>query len=138
EDSFQVLRNLTTYFSNHLLLHCVFNLLDNAAKYSMSESEITIRGAYDDNTKRFTIAVSNQIVPNGHRIEPKDRKRLKERGVRGDRALVTTAGGRGIGLWIVEKFMLAMRGELMILPTDSRNRNVFLLSFPRRKPKGTT
>ena len=134
--SFEVLHRLTVYYSKHLFLHCLFNLLDNAGKYSKSNTEVTIRARGEDD--RFVISVTNTVVNTaaGHRIEVEDRKRLLRRGERGRRAALTTASGRGIGLYIVQKFMAAMGGEIIILPTDSRDRNTFSLSFRNGVPKG--
>jgi len=136
--SFEPLYRLSVMYSQQLLLHCIFNLLDNAAKYSRSDSEVQIRANYDEGGKRFLIAISNQTGPNGHRVDRADRDRLVERGERGDRARLTTAGGRGIGLWLVKKFMEAMKGDLIVIPTDSRDRNVFILSFRTCLPQGET
>ena len=136
--SFEILHRMTIYYSKYLFLHCMFNLLDNASKYSKTNSEVVIRARFDEEKGRFVISVINQVLPYGHRIEAADRKRLVKRGERGERAMMTTAGGRGIGLWIVQKFMEAMGGDLIILPTDSRDRNTFSLSFRKTSPKGAT
>jgi len=124
-ESFEPFRRKTVYAAKDLLEQCLFNLLDNAAKYSSSNTEITLRGGAKENKGTLTIAVLNK----GHRIESSMKKRLIERGYRGDRALRTTASGRGIGLWIVQQFMEAMGGSLNVVPTDGRGLNEFQLVF---------
>jgi len=136
EGSFAALYRIGVYYSHDLFLHCLFNLLDNASKYSKKKSEVQIRARYDEFQKRFLLSVNNQISPHGHRIDSRDRNRLIQRGERGDHAVLTTAGGRGIGLWIVARFMAAINGDLQIQPTDSRDRNTFSLSFRVGIPKG--
>lgn len=129
ERSFEPLWSISAQFTEHLFLHCLFNLLDNATKYSRRGTQVDICGRHDEKNARFLISVSNE----GFRILPEERKRLIQRGERGNRAMLTTAGGRGIGLWIVDKFMQAMKGELIVLPTDSRSRNVISLALSCRK-----
>ncbi len=136
EQSFEPLFRYNVLYSEDLFLHCVFNLLDNAAKYSRGDSEVQIRGRYDEVAQRFVVSISNLTSPKGHRIDKVDKDRLMERGERGDRARLTTAGGRGIGLWIAKKFMEAVKGDLNILSTDSRDRNVFNLRFRTGIPPG--
>lgn len=130
EKSFEPVWTKSVLYSEQLFSHCILNLLDNATKYSRSGTDVQIYGRFDESRNRFAISVSNE----GFLIRPDEAKRLVERGVRGDRALKTTAGGRGIGLWIVQQFMQAIKGDLIILPTDSRNRNVFSLAFPSGQP----
>jgi signal transduction histidine kinase len=97
------------------------NLLDNAVKYSFKGTTVTVRASLDQ--KHFRISVANRGIP----ISSQDKKRLTERGYRGERASRAVAQGRGIGLYIVKKLMQAMGGDLEIIPTDSGGLNEFRL-----------
>lgn len=97
------------------------NLLDNAGKYSDLNTNVTVRASLSQ--KHFRISVTNRGIP----ISRDDRKHLVERGVRGDQAMSIVAHGRGLGLYIAEKLMQAMGGDLEIIPTDSGGLNEFRL-----------
>lgn len=128
QSTFEPFRDKYILVARDLLDNCVFNLLDNAAKYSFSKSEVLIRGRFFDDDRTMAISVLNR----GHKILTTDRVRLVQRGERGAAALRSTAGGRGIGLWIVDKFMQAMDATLRIIPTDGRGQNEFQLIFRYR------
>jgi signal transduction histidine kinase len=128
ESTFEPFRDKYIDVARDLLDNCLFNLLDNAAKYSFGNSEIIIRGRFSDGNRTMAISVTNR----GHKILSADRARLVIRGERGAAAVRSTAGGRGIGLWIVDKFMEAMNGMLRIIPTDGRGQNEFQLIFKYR------
>jgi signal transduction histidine kinase len=130
-DSFDALDSITVEGNLELVEHAVMNLLDNASKYSFHGTTVDIRASQssvDHKQRFFRIAVLNR----GYTITKDERKNLGTRGYRGERALATVAGGRGIGLYIVENFMKAMGGRLEIIPTDSRGINEFRLVLPAR------
>jgi len=72
----------------------------------------------------------------GYPILSEHKKKLVERGYRGDRARLTIVNGRGIGLYIVKEFMESVGGILEIIPTDSRGLNEFRLAFRVETTKG--
>jgi signal transduction histidine kinase len=99
-------------------------LLDNAEKYSRSDSLIAIRVAADSGS--VCIAVTSE----GLRIEADEALRLVERGYRGRAAEATTPEGYGLGLWIVDRLLSAHPGaQLAIRPTNSHELNRFELRF---------
>jgi len=131
-DSFEVLRFVTVKANLELLVHSVMNLLDNAAKYSLKQTTVTICGGLNHNRSHFYISVANI----GYPILSEHKKKLVERGYRGDRARLTIVNGRGIGLYIVKEFMESVGGILEIIPTDSRGLNEFRLAFRVETTKG--
>jgi signal transduction histidine kinase len=124
--SFEVLAFHNVQANAELLEHAVMNLLDNAAKYSFRQTVVLVRGGLDHTESRFQLSVINK----GYPITPQDKKKLVQRGYRGDRARLTVVEGRGLGLYIVKQFMQAMGGDLVIIPTDSRGLNEFRLVLP--------
>jgi signal transduction histidine kinase len=98
-----------------LLEQCVNNLLDNAGKYSFDRTEVRVSGGIQARGTQLYISVVNQ----GFVVKPEDVTRMKQRGHRGDRAILSTGEGSGIGLWIVDEIMRAHRGYLAITPTQN-------------------
>jgi len=121
ETSFKALAEVKVRGNMELLEHAAMNLLDNAGKYSDLNTNVTVRASLSQ--KHFRISVTNRGIP----ISRDDRKHLVERGVRGDQAMSIVAHGRGLGLYIAEKLMQAMGGDLEIIPTDSGGLNEFRL-----------
>jgi len=107
-----------------LLEQAMSNLLDNAAKYSFSNTVVQIRGGLSG-THRFHISVSNQ----GLTLTREEVKHSVERGWRSETAMKTTGEGSGIGLWVVHNIMRALGGELVVTPTDDRGFTCMKLVF---------
>lgn len=96
------------------LQQCVGNVLDNAAKYSYDGTRVTIevvaRGS------GAGVAITSTGIP----LNGADLRRCRERNWRGDHASYTTGEGAGLGLWIVDNLMRAMKGRLEIAATADR------------------
>ena len=78
------------------LQEIIYNLLDNAVKYSQSAGVITLRAAVESD--RVRISVSDE----GIGIPEKDLPRIFERFYRADKARSRELGGTGLGLSIVK------------------------------------
>jgi two-component system phosphate regulon sensor histidine kinase PhoR len=78
------------------LQEIIYNLLDNAVKYSQSSGVITLRAAVDGD--RVRISVSDE----GIGIGENDLPRIFERFYRADKARSRELGGTGLGLSIVK------------------------------------
>jgi len=83
------------------------NLLDNAAKYSDGEPQITIR-ARPANHKGVRIEVSDR----GIGISAKERKRVFQRFYRADREEVRRRKGTGLGLFVVSALVKRLGGKV--------------------------
>lgn len=92
----------------------VFNLFDNAIKYSGSNQTIYVKAARNHLREQY-IEIANQ----GIRLTSEDAKSCINRGWRGAVAKTITSDGSGLGLYLVDNIMKAMRGRLEVQPTDS-------------------
>ena len=108
-----------------LLEQAVSNILDNASKYSHSNTAVRIFGGVT-NKGQFHITVTNY----GIRIAPHEARECVRREWRSDAARLMTQEGSGIGLWVVDKIMQAHGGQLVIQPTTSDNLTEVKLIFP--------
>ncbi len=97
----------------------LFNLLDNAVKYSGQGGRVIMRA-----TRLPNDLVRIEVEDNGPGIEPKDRERLFERFFRVDKGRSREMGGTGLGLAIVKHLVQAMNGRVGMEPA-SPNGSVF-------------
>jgi two-component system phosphate regulon sensor histidine kinase PhoR len=88
------------------LQEVIYNLLDNAVKYSPSGGKITVRATSDD--RRLIFSVSDK----GAGIPARDLPRIFERFYRSDKARHRELGGTGLGLSIVKHIAHLHRGEV--------------------------
>ena len=109
----------------NLLEQAISNLLDNAGKYSHSNSQVRIFGGLT-NKRQFHISVTNR----GVKIGPHEVAQCVKREWRGEEAKGVTQEGSGIGLWIVDKIMQEHGGSLIIVPTKPNFVTEVKLIFP--------
>ncbi len=106
-----------------LLRLALSQLLDNAGKYSLPGSEITVEiGAHGG---MFSVRVSNC----GSSIPAVDRQRIFERFYRGEDARQFTVGS-GLGLYVARKIALAHGGTLELEADGPPDRVTFRLAIP--------
>ena len=86
----------------------LFNLLDNAAKYSGQNPQITLR------TWSEAGEVCLQVEDNGIGISPADRKRIFEKFYRSEAAMAGNVKGSGIGLTLVDHIVKAHGGKISL------------------------
>jgi signal transduction histidine kinase len=117
--------------SQDFLEQAINCLLDNAGKYSFSDTTVRITGGEITKGEKnyFYFAVSNE----GFEVKSEEIPKLKRRYYRGAAAKATTGEGSGIGLWVVDHIMKAHNGELEIIPTNLYGRNEVRLLFPIEK-----
>jgi len=96
----------------------VFNLLDNAVKYSGEEPRITLR------VRAAGDAVHLQVQDNGIGIPASEQKRIFERFYRAGDALESTVKGSGIGLPLVEHVARAHGGDVALESEPGRGTRV--------------
>lgn len=111
-DGFELLNTLEVSADLDLIEHAVMNLLDNAGKYSFSETIVQIT-AEQVRKNQFCITVANIGLP----IRSNEINLVVKRAWRSEKAAWTTGEGSGIGLWIVDHIMKAHNGELVVTPT---------------------
>ncbi|MBS1787713.1 MAG: GAF domain-containing protein [Acidobacteria bacterium] len=110
-----------------LLEQAIFNLLDNAAKYSLPDSTIKIYAGWTGGG-RFHISVQNK----GIKLESSQINICKEYGWQSEQAKEKDSSGAGIGLWLIHNIMVAHGGELIPIPTSSEQITKFQLVFPEK------
>lgn len=112
------------------------NLTDNAVKYGLSKSEITIRANLVENitpSKSFQVAsgpaVAISINNKGPKITPENLARLTERFYRLQEHKDLNIKGTGLGLSIAKHIILRHRGNLTVTST-SYNGTTFTIYLP--------
>jgi GAF domain-containing protein len=122
--TFDVLRSVEVKVDFDLLEQAVYNILDNAYKYSFNNTTIRIYGGLTS-SRRFHITFVNQGIPIRHH----EVNKCMVRGWRSEEASLVTGEGSGIGLWIVDHIMKLHNGELIIIPTTDHLTEIKLV-FP--------
>ncbi len=116
-------KNLTARVNAPLLEQAVVNLLDNAIKYSGSNTCVSVK-AYPEN-EGVTIDVKDQ----GRGIEKEHLPRLFERFYRVDKARSRQQGGTGLGLAIVKHITQAHGGNVTVESSPGEG-SVFSIHIP--------
>jgi two-component system phosphate regulon sensor histidine kinase PhoR len=106
-----------------LLEQAVVNLIDNAVKYSESESEIRVEAAL--RSGEVEVSVEDQ----GCGIEEQHLPRLFERFYRVDKARSRELGGTGLGLAIVKHIALSHGGQVDVKSRPGEG-SMFSIRFP--------
>jgi two-component system phosphate regulon sensor histidine kinase PhoR len=88
------------------LQEVIYNLLDNAVKYSPAGGKITVRASRDDGRLNFSVS------DNGGGIPTRDLPRIFERFYRADKARHRELGGTGLGLSIVKHIAQLHSGQV--------------------------
>jgi two-component system sensor histidine kinase KdpD len=101
----------------------LFNVLDNAAKYTPPGSKIQIRGRRVDGTVRI------QIIDEGDGIPPSDLERIFDKFYR-VHAVDRKRAGTGLGLPICRGFTEAMGGRIVASNREDGRGAVFTITMP--------
>jgi len=115
---------LTVAGDRRQLVSALFNLLDNAVKYSPGGSEVVV-SAEVSSTGRLRLSVADAGVG----IPQRDLDRIFERFYRVDRARSRETGGTGLGLAIVRHVASNHRGEVTVESIEGTG-STFTLSLP--------
>src|SRR5206468_4334605 len=101
----------------------LFNLLDNAVKYSEEGGKVEISA----HVEGFTVAIS--VRDHGIGIPSRDLERIFERFYRVDRTRSRATGGTGLGLAIVRHVAQAHGGEVSVESSEGDG-STFTLKLP--------
>jgi two-component system sensor histidine kinase SenX3 len=107
------------------LTSALFNLLDNAVKYSDRGSSVDVRVANTDDE------ISLSVQDHGIGIPAKDLDRIFERFYRVDQARSRETGGTGLGLSIVRHVMRNHGGDAHVMSREGEG-STFTLILPTR------
>lgn len=110
----------------HVLYSIVYNLCDNAIKYSREGGEITV------STKNEGDHAVLSVCDNGIGIPAEDLDRIFERFYRVDKSHSKEVGGTGLGLSIV-KHAARLHGASIDVKSELGHGTVFTLMFPKEQ-----
>lgn len=105
------------------LVSAVYNLLENAVKYSDRGSRVEVRTRTDGHV------VDVSVQDHGIGIPRRDLERVFERFYRVDRARSRETGGTGLGLAIVRHVVQNHHGEILVDSEEGQG-STFTLRFP--------
>lgn len=108
----------------HLLFEVIYNLCDNAVKYTPDGGKVEIN--VSDTEKEVTVTVSD----NGIGIAPEHQSRIFERFYRVDKSHSKKSGGTGLGLSIV-KHAVQYHGGKILLQSEIGNGTIVTVVIPK-------
>jgi len=111
-------------------LHQVFvNLLDNASKYSPENTAITLTCKVDPDSGEFVTVVSDQ----GQGIPAKSQRSIFELFYQEDTTLDRSAGGLGIGLYLVKRIVEVHHGKVSVVSPGNNGGCDFEVRLPNKQ-----
>jgi two-component system, OmpR family, sensor histidine kinase SenX3 len=119
--------DVTVLGDRRQLTSAVFNLLDNAVKYSDEGSEVLVQAAVEFHDGRPIVRID--VIDHGIGIPPRDRERIFERFYRVDKARTRDTGGTGLGLAIVRHAVTNHGGELSVTSREGEG-STFTIMLP--------
>ncbi len=102
------LENVKLYCNKNLLERALFNLIENAIKYSAVDTEVIV------NVSQVNNRLAVEIRDRGEGIPEKDLPYIFNRFYRVDKSRSRKTGGNGLGLSIVEKIVSLHNGEIKV------------------------
>ena len=100
----------------------LFNLVENAVKYSPEGGHVRVEVDEHDGNVRFAIR------DEGLGIAPEDQDRIFEKFYRADPQMVRGVGGTGLGLYICKELVGRMGGRIWVEPNSDKG-SVFLFEL---------
>ena len=120
-------QRLTVLGDRRELVAAVYNLLDNAVKYSSARSVVEVRGRPDGDRVELSVRDSGIGIPE------EDLEHIFERFYRVDNARAKYLGGTGLGLAIVRHVVGNHRGEVRVESEEGKG-STFVLRLPAGPP----
>jgi signal transduction histidine kinase len=103
------------------MVRAVYNLLDNAAKYSSSDQPIRVSAARRNGSLAF------EVRDGGTGLDPDEVSRIFDRFYRGRAARSTTVKGTGLGLSIAETVVKAHAGRIEVMTAPGQGSSFTIL-----------
>ncbi len=107
------------------------NLLDNASKYSPERTAVTLTCNVDPDSGDFVTVISDQ----GQGIESKSHRNIFELFFQACTTLDRSAGGLGIGLYLVKRIVDAHFGTVSVVSPGKNGGSDFEVRLPRERSK---
>jgi two-component system, OmpR family, sensor histidine kinase SenX3 len=120
-------QRLTVLGDRRELVAAVYNLLDNAVKYSPTRSVVEVRGRPDGDRVELSVRDSGIGIPE------EELEHIFERFYRVDNARAKYLGGTGLGLTIVRHVVGNHRGEVRVESEEGKG-SLFVLRLPAGPP----
>jgi two-component system phosphate regulon sensor histidine kinase PhoR len=120
----EIAGGLTVFADDKALDQVLVNLVDNAAKHTPEDADVTVRARADGEAVRI------EVRDTGPGIEPNLRGRVFERFYRVDPGRSREKGGTGLGLSIVKHLVESMHGRVGVDANEPRG-SVFWVMLPR-------
>ncbi|MBS3886217.1 MAG: HAMP domain-containing protein [Dethiobacter sp.] len=108
----------------HQVKQVVFNLLDNAIKYTPEGGHVQV-GLFQE-PERLLLSVTDS----GIGIPPEHREKIFERFYRVDKARSREQGGTGLGLAIVKEIVTRHGGEILVEDNENGLGTTFIVTWP--------
>jgi len=105
------------------MAQAIFNLLDNALKFSGSSKEVRV------SARRESDCAKIEVEDDGIGIRPEEIKRVFERFYRGSTEQVLSTRGTGLGLTIVKRIVDGHRGTITVQSTPGSG-STFTIKLP--------
>ncbi len=119
-------KDIDIYVNASMIYGAIYNLVDNAIKYSYKGGRVLIRVS-SDNDKCFI-----SIEDEGVGIPDECHERIFERFYRVDKSRSKEVGGTGLGLAIVKHSCIVNGGEVTLTSGENKG-SIFTLIFPKCK-----
>jgi len=103
------------------LFQVVYNLMDNAVKFTEKGGTITIFMEEKGGSLKF------HIINTGGEIKPEDQKRIFDRFFKGDQSRNTSGSGSGLGLYIARTVINRHNGDIYVKSGNGKTEFVFTL-----------
>lgn len=121
---------------NHIMVHAdkdaitqvIYNLLDNAVKFALPGSCITVR-IYKDNGKAYV-----SVRDYGETIPPDDLPFIFDRFHKSDRSRSLDKDGVGLGLYLVKSIINSHDEDIAVTSRDGMTEFVFTLTLAKNEP----
>jgi len=125
-DDESIERHVLVQGHQEMLRQVLVNLVDNAIKYSLPHTSITIRG------RRWPEGNALEISNEGLPLPAEDRERIFQRGFRTLAAQAAVPHGTGLGLWVVRRTLEAHGATIRCLEVleGGKKRVLFRILFP--------
>lgn len=126
---------LLVYADAKSLDQILYNLIDNASKYTPERGVLRIHAYMEDAPLRVdgdNIAI--EVQDDGPGLTPEQRTRIFERFYRVDSGRARETGGTGLGLAIVKHLSHAMKGRAGVKPNQPKG-SIFWVRLPLGRPE---
>ena len=121
-----IARNVTLHGDESKLGQVVYNLIDNAIKYTPEGGTVTVTMKADGRNAVFSVKDTGIGIPK------EDAKHIFDRFYRVDKARSRATGGTGLGLSIVRQMVQLHRGQVTVDSTPGQG-STFTVTLPLRK-----